>query len=298
MDAQHVKTFGVVGAGQMGSGIAQVAAGSGFDVLFSDANIDIARRGRDRIAAILAKQVEKGKMDADERKALVDRIKPIGNTAELVAADIVVEAATENLDLKIGIFKEIDAVLKPGVILSSNTSSISITRLAGVVSRPDRVIGMHFMNPVPLMKLVEIVRGVQTSSDTYETVSALAQRLGKTVITSKDEPGFVVNRMLVPFLNEACFALQEGLGTPEDIDQGAKLGLNHPMGPFELADLIGLDTLLFISEVLHREFGEDKYRPATLLRNLVSAGWYGKKTGRGFYVYDEKGQKTGRSFER
>jgi len=298
MDAQHVKTFGIVGAGQMGSGIAQVAADSGFDVLFSDANIDLARRGRDRIAAILAKQVEKGKMAADARTALIDRIKPIGGPADLVPADIVVEAATENLDLKIGIFKEIDAVLRPGAILSSNTSSISITRLAGVVSRPDRVIGMHFMNPVPLMKLVEIVRGVQTSSDTYETVSALAQRLGKTVITSKDEPGFVVNRMLVPFLNEACFALQEGLGTPEDIDQGAKLGLNHPMGPFELADLIGLDTLLFISEVLHREFGEDKYRPATLLRNLVSAGWYGKKTGRGFYVYDEKGQKTGRSFER
>jgi len=298
MDAQNVKTFGVIGAGQMGSGIAQVAADSGFNVLLSDANVDLARRGRDKIAAILGKQVEKGKMSADARTALVDRIKPIGGTADLTPADIVVEAATENIDLKIGIFKEIDAVLRPETILSSNTSSISITRLAGVVSRPARVIGMHFMNPVPLMKLVEIVRGLQTSNETYETVSALATRLGKTVITSKDEPGFVVNRMLVPFLNEACFALQEGLGTPEDIDQGAKLGLNHPMGPFELADLIGLDTLLFISEVLHREFGEDKYRPTTLLRNLVAAGWYGRKTGRGFYVYDEKGQKTGRSFER
>jgi 3-hydroxybutyryl-CoA dehydrogenase len=298
MKAQHVKTFGVIGAGQMGSGIAQVAADSGLDVLLADATIELARRGKDRIAAILAKQVEKGKMPAEARTALVDRIKPIASVADLAPADIVVEAATENLDVKIGVFKEIDAVLPPGAILSSNTSSISITRLAGVVSRPERVIGMHFMNPVPLMKLVEIVRGVQTSNDTYETVSALAGRLGKTVITSKDEPGFVVNRMLVPFLNEACFALQEGLGTPEDIDQGAKLGLNHPMGPFELADLIGLDTLLFISEVLHREFGEDKYRPATLLRNLVAAGWYGKKTGRGFYVYDEKGQKTGRSFER
>jgi len=298
MDAQQVKTFGVIGAGQMGSGIAQVAADSGFDVLLSDETADLARRGKDKIAAILAKLVEKGKMTAEARTQLVDRIKPIAGTTDIVPADIVVEAATENLDVKIRIFKDIDAILKPGAILSSNTSSISITKLAGMVSRPDRVIGMHFMNPVPLMKLVEIVRGVQTSNDTYDTVRALAERLGKTVITSKDEPGFVVNRMLVPFLNEACFALQEGLGTPEDIDQGAKLGLNHPMGPFELADLIGLDTLLFISEVLHREFGEDKYRPATLLRNLVSAGWYGKKTGRGFYVYDDKGQKTGRSFER
>jgi len=298
MDAQQVKTFGVIGAGQMGSGIAQVAADSGFDVLLSDETADLARRGKDKIAAILAKLVEKGKMTAEARTQLVDRIKPIAGTTDIVPADIVVEAATENLDVKIRIFKDIDAILQPGAILSSNTSSISITKLAGMVSRPDRVIGMHFMNPVPLMKLVEIVRGVQTSNDTYDTVRALAERLGKTVITSKDEPGFVVNRMLVPFLNEACFALQEGLGTPEDIDQGAKLGLNHPMGPFELADLIGLDTLLFISEVLHREFGEDKYRPATLLRNLVSAGWYGKKTGRGFYVYDDKGQKTGRSFER
>ena len=188
--------------------------------------------------------------------------------------------------------------MKPDAILASNTSSISITRLAGQTSRPGKVIGMHFMNPVPLMKLVEIVNGVQTDNETTDTIRELAERLGKTVITSKDQPGFVVNRMLIPFLNEACFALQEGLGTPEDIDQGAKLGLNHPMGPLELADLIGLDTLLFIAEVLHREFGDDKYRPATLLRNLVAAGWYGRKVGRGFYVYDDKGQKTGRAFER
>ncbi len=209
-----------------------------------------------------------------------------------------IEAATENFEVKAQLFKTLDEKMKPDAILASNTSSISITRLAGRTSRPQAVIGMHFMNPVPLMKLVEIVRGVQTADETTQIVRELAEKLGKTVITSKDQPGFVVNRMLIPFLNEACFALQEGLGTPEDIDVGAKLGLNHPMGPLELADLIGLDTLLFIAEVLHREFGDDKYRPATLLRNLVAAGWYGRKVGRGFYVYDEKGQKIGRAFER
>jgi 3-hydroxybutyryl-CoA dehydrogenase len=230
-------------------------------------------------------------MTADARQDLLDRIAPAAGVTDLSTADMAVEAATENLDLKLDIFRAADAALPAGAILASNTSSISITRLAAATRRPDRVIGMHFMNPVPLMKLCEIVRGVQTSDATYEAVSALAVRLGKSVITSKDHPGFIVNRMLIPFLNEACFALQEGLSTPEDIDAGARLGLNHPMGPLELADLIGLDTVLAIGEVLHREMGDPKYRPPTLLRNLVAAGWYGRKTGRGFYRYDDKGQK-------
>jgi len=298
MKSSDIKTVAVIGAGQMGGGIAQVAATKGYGVILSDASVELAKKGKDKIAKILAKQVEKGKAKADEVEALLGRIAPHATGEGLETADVVVEAATENLDVKVALFKAADAKMRPDAILASNTSSISITRLAGQTGRPDRVIGMHFMNPVPLMKLVELVRGVQTSEDTYAAIKELSENLGKTVITSKDQPGFVVNRMLVPFLNEACFALQEGLGTPEDIDQGAKLGLNHPMGPLELADLIGLDTLLFIAEVLHREFGDDKYRPATLLRNLVAAGWYGRKVGRGFYVYDDKGQKVGRAFER
>jgi len=298
MRATDIKTIAVIGAGQMGSGIAQVCASKRYTVLLSDASIEHAKKGKERIGKILGKQVDKGKAKAEEVQELLERIRPVPTGEGLDQAELVVEAATEQADVKTALFKTADAKMRPEAILASNTSSISITRLAGQTGRPDRVIGMHFMNPVPLMKLVELVRGVQTSDDTYQIVREISAKLDKTVITSKDQPGFVVNRMLVPFLNEACFALQEGLGTPEDIDAGAKLGLNHPMGPFELADLIGLDTLLFISEVLHREFGDDKYRPATLLRNLVAAGWYGKKVGRGFYVYDEKGQKTGRAFER
>lgn len=298
MADSQVRRFGVVGAGQMGRGIAQVAAAAGFDVVLCDAAPALAESGKAQIGSVLGKQVEKGKMQAEDRQALLDRIRPADHLRELSGADITVEAVTENIDLKLSIFRELDGLLPPHAVLASNTSSISITRLAGGTGRPDRVIGMHFMNPVPLMKLVEIVRGVQTSDETYALVHGLADKLGKTVITSKDAPGFLVNRMLIPFLNEACFTLQEGLGTPEDIDTGARLGLNHPMGPLELADLIGLDTLLFIAEVLHRELGDSKYRPATLLKNLVAAGWLGRKTGRGFYVYDAKGQKTGRAFER
>ena len=251
--------------------------------------------GRDRIAAALAKQVEKGKMTAEARDALVANVQPAAGMAAFEGVDVAIEAATENFDVKLKLFREMDAASPAGAILASNTSSISITKLAAATRRPDQVVGMHFMNPVPLMKLVEIIRAVQTSDATFQCIHELAVRLGKTVTASKDRPGFIVNRMLVPFLNEACFVLQEGIGTPEDIDVGAKLGLNHPMGPLELADLIGLDTLLSIAEVLHREIGDDKYRPASLLRNLVAAGWYGKKAGRGFYVYDEKGQKIGPS---
>ncbi|WP_437860222.1 3-hydroxyacyl-CoA dehydrogenase family protein [Sorangium sp. So ce363] len=295
MEATTIKRFGVIGAGQMGRGIAQVAAAAGLEVVLCDVSRALAESGKAQIAAVLAKQVEKGKLAAEAREALLGRVAVADGMAGLAGVDLAVEAVTESFEVKSGIFKLADAALPKGAILASNTSSISITRLGAVTGRPELVIGMHFMNPVPLMKLVELVRGVQTSDATYEAVRALSVGLGKTVITSKDQPGFIVNRMLIPFLNEACFALQEGLSTPEDIDAGARLGLNHPMGPLELADLIGLDTVLSIAEVLHREFGDSKYRAATLLRNLVAAGWYGKKSGRGFYVYDEKGQKSGRA---
>lgn len=292
---ERVKVFGVIGAGQMGGGIAQVAAQTGFDVLLLDASLELAQKGRDKIAKGLDKLVEKGKLAADERSRIVERIRPIGSAADFSTADIVVEAATENFELKVKILANADAAMKAGAILATNTSSISITKLAAATKRSELVAGMHFMNPVPVMKLCEIVRGIQSSEATVATVTALARKMGKTTILSKDAPGFLVNRILIPLLNEACFALQEGVGAPEDLDTGAKLGLNHPMGPLELADLIGLDTCLAIAEVLHREIGDDKYRPATVLRNLVAAGWMGRKTGRGFYVYDEKGQKTGRA---
>jgi 3-hydroxybutyryl-CoA dehydrogenase len=281
-----IQVFGVIGAGQMGRGIAQVAAQSGCRVLLKDANQDLAEAGKGRIDRALGRLVEKGKLDAKERDSILERVEPVGDYAALAEADFVVEAATEEMKLKTKIFEEADAAMKDDAILASNTSSISLTKLAAATERPERVVGMHFMNPVPVMKLVEIVRALQTSDDTYQTTRSLAERLGKTLITTKDMPGFIVNRMLIPFLNEACFALQEGLGTVEDIDTGAKLGLNHPMGPFELSDLIGLDTVLFIAEVLHREFGDDKYRPPAILRNYVAAGWLGRKSGRGFYTYE------------
>jgi 3-hydroxybutyryl-CoA dehydrogenase len=290
-----VRVVGVLGAGQMGGGIAQVVASAGYEVRLVDASIELAQKGRAKIEAILGKQVDKGKMSADMKDAILAKIAPSPGVPAFAECDLVVEAATERLELKLELFKRCDVAMKPGAILASNTSSISLTRLAGATSRPERVIGMHFMNPPPLMKLIELVRAVQTSNETYDLVKAVAAKMGKTIITSKDAPGFLVNRMLIPMIGEACFALQEGLGTPEDIDTGAKLGLNHPMGPLELADLIGLDTCLFILEVLHRDLGDDKYRAPTLLRNLVAAGWYGKKSGRGFYVYDEKGNRTGRA---
>jgi 3-hydroxybutyryl-CoA dehydrogenase len=291
-DLARVTTFGVVGAGQMGSGIAQVAAATGLKVLLVDAALELAQRGKARIAAALGKQVEKGKMTAEARDALLGRIECAAAPEDLAPCDFVVEAATETLDLKVALLRRCDAALAPGKWLASNTSSISLTRLAASTSRPDRVIGMHFMNPPPLMKLVEIVRAVQTSDETYTLTRALAERMGKKTTTTHDAPGFLVNRILIPMLCEACFALQEGVGSAEDIDTGAKLGLNHPMGPLELSDLIGLDTVLAIADVLHHEIGDDKYRAPTILRNLVSAGWLGRKTGRGFYVYDEKGNRS------
>ncbi|HZO15091.1 MAG TPA: 3-hydroxybutyryl-CoA dehydrogenase [Polyangiaceae bacterium] len=283
--------FGVIGAGQMGQGIAQVAAQAGLTVKLSDAKRDLADRGKASIGKMLDRQVEKGRMTSQDRDALLARITVVDGIAAFDDVDVAVEAATENEQLKIGLFARADEALPPASILASNTSSISITKLAAATRRAERVIGMHFMNPVPLMKLCEIVRGVQTSDDTYATIRGLAEKFGKTVITSQDRPGFLVNRILLPLLNEACFALQEGVGSAEDIDAGARLGLNHPMGPLELSDLIGLDTVLAIADVLHREIGDSKYRAPTLLRNLVAAGWLGKKTGRGFYRYDDRGQK-------
>ncbi|MCC7535243.1 MAG: 3-hydroxybutyryl-CoA dehydrogenase [Deltaproteobacteria bacterium] len=281
----EIANLGVVGAGQMGGGIAQVAAQHGIAVKLADASLALAEKGKARIASGLAKLVEKGKVEAATRDALLERIHPVASTHDFGGCELVIEAVSENYELKARILHEVEATLGPDVILASNTSSISITKLAGGTKRADRFIGMHFMNPVPLMKLVEIIRAIQTSDETYATTKALAERLGKTTITAKDAPGFIVNRVLIPLLNEACFALQEGVGTAADIDQGCKLGLNHPMGPLELADLIGLDTCLSIAEVLHREIGDDKYRAPVILRNYVAAGWLGRKTGRGFYNY-------------
>ncbi len=283
-----IQTIGVLGAGQMGGGIAQVAATAGYDVRLCDATVELAKKGLAKIDAMLDKQVQKGKLEAGARAAITGRITPVGSPSAFSDCDLVIEAATENVDLKIALFKQCDEALKPGAYLASNTSSISLSRLAACTSRPERVVGLHFMNPPPLMKLVEIVRAAQTSDETYALAKATAEKMGKTVVTSNDAPGFLVNRMLIPMLCEAIFTLEQGIGTKEDIDAGAKLGLNHPMGPLELADLIGLDTVLFIAEVLHRDFGDSKYRAPTLLRNLVSAGWLGRKSGRGFYVYAQR----------
>ena len=288
----EIRSFGVIGAGQMGRGIAEVAATCGLDVVLLDASEELASAGRARIGAALQKLEEKQRLEVGQAKVVLARITAAGDYAARGSCDLVVEAATEELAVKQKIFQAADAAMKPGALLASNTSSISLTKLAAVTSRPEQVVGMHFMNPVPRMKLVEIVRALQTSEDTYQSVCAVATQMGKTLVTTKDMPGFIVNRMLIPFLNEACFALQEGLGTADDIDTAGKLGLNHPMGPFELADLIGLDTVLYIAEVLQREFGDDKYRPPAILRNYVAAGWLGRKSGRGFYRYDARGKRV------
>lgn len=283
-----IQTIGVLGAGQMGAGIAQVAATAGYQVLLADVDQARADAGKAGIAKLLDRAVEKGKLDADSRTAILGRITPVDGLAGLAPSDFAIEAASENIELKKKLFAALDGVLGPDAILATNTSSISITLLGAVTKRPSKVVGMHFMNPVPVMKLVELIRGLPTDDATYEATKALSEKLGKTVITSQDSPGFIVNRILIPLINEACFALQEGLGSAADIDTGAKLGLNHPMGPLELADLIGLDTCLAIADVLHRELGDDKYRAANVLRMHVAAGWLGRKTGRGFYEYAKR----------
>jgi 3-hydroxybutyryl-CoA dehydrogenase len=287
----NVTRVGVVGAGQMGLGIAQVAAQAGIDVKIVDAAPDFATAGIGKLKKTLDRLVERGKLEASARDQTMARLRAVQEHRDLADCDVVIEAAPEKEDLKVAIFKSLGSVCRDDAILASNTSSISITKLGTASARPDRVIGMHFMNPVPLMKLVEIVRGLPTSDATAETVTDLAKRLGKTVVGARDIPGFIVNRMLIPLLNEACYGLYEGLGTAHDIDTGVKLGLNHPMGPLELADLIGLDTCLAIAEVLHRELGDDKYRPCPLLRQYVAAGWLGRKTLHGFYEYDVQGAK-------
>ncbi len=280
----------VIGAGQMGRGIAQVAAAAGLNAVMLDTTKDLADKGRDGIAGALGKLVEKGKLAAADRDATMGRIRASSGEAELAAADVgfVVEAATESFELKKKIFVQADRAAPPGAILATNTSSISITAIGAATSRPERVIGMHFMNPVPVMKLCEIIRGLPTSDQTYETTRALAVRLGKTTVVSRDIPGFIVNRILMPMVNEACFALYEGIATAKDIDVAVNLGLNHPLGPCALMDLIGLDTTLAILEVLHRELGDNKYRPCPLLRQYVAAGWLGRKSGRGFFEYPPK----------
>lgn len=283
---QDVTRIAVIGAGQMGAGIAQVAAQHGVSVSLLDRDEATASAGKERIAGQLQRQVKKGRLSAEASERCLSLIST-GNDFQLIAdAQFVIEAATEDASLKKQLFELADRAATEDAVLASNTSAIPITKLAAATSRPERVLGMHFMNPAPVMKLVEIIRGLQTSEGTVERARAFAAQLNKEVIGASDMPGFIVNRMLIPFLNEACFALQEGLGTPQDIDRGAKLGLNHPMGPLELADLIGLDTVLYMAEVLHTELGEDKYRPPTILRNHVSAGWLGRKTGRGFYRYE------------
>jgi 3-hydroxybutyryl-CoA dehydrogenase len=291
-ESTTIQSVAVVGAGQMGAGIAQVMARAGLDVTLSDQAESQAAQAVAKLEARLRRQESDGKIPAGTTGALVGRIRSGGPLFGVADADLVIEAAPEQLELKTELFRSFNALAKYSAILASNTSSLSITRLARETTRPELVIGMHFMNPVPVMKLVEIVRGTLTADVTLESVLELAVRVGKQSIVSQDRPGFLVNRILIPLLNEACFALEEGVGKKEDIDAGARLGLGHPLGPLELADLIGLDTVLSIAEILHRDFGDSKYRPCAMLRNLVQAGLLGRKTGRGFYVYDQDGKKS------
>lgn len=281
----EIKTIGVIGAGQMGAGIAQVAAVAGYDVILSDIKQEFIDRGMGGVQKSLAKFVEKGKMAADVKDAALARIKTTLDLNDMKSADLVVEAVIEDLELKRKIFKQLDEACPAHTILSSNTSSISITKLAAATKRPQKFIGMHFMNPVPMMKLVEVIRGQLTDDATAEAIIAVSKKMDKVPVECNDFPGFISNRLLMPMLNEAIYCVMEGVGTPQNIDEIMKLGMNHPMGPLALADLIGLDTCLHIMEVLHQGLGDSKYRPCPLLIKMVDAGLLGKKSGRGFYDY-------------
>ncbi len=280
-----IRTVGIVGTGQMGSGIGQVAAQAGMAVLLYDVNQEIVDRALGNIQKGLVRLTDRGKLSLDEQDAILGRLRGTAVLEDLSGADVIIEAAPEDSAIKEDIFRKLDHVARPEVILASNTSSISLTQLGAVTNRPEKVIGMHFMNPPVVMQLVEIVRGLATADETYTTIDGLAKKMGKTTIQAKDYAGFVVNRILLPMINEAIYALYEGVGGVEDIDQGMKLGTNQPMGPLALADLIGLDTCLAVLERLHHGLGDDKYRPCPLLRNYVAAHYLGKKTGKGFYEY-------------
>ena len=281
----NIKTFGVIGAGQMGGGIAQVAAASGLDVIMSDISEECTAAGLATIEKNLVRSVEKGKLETDEANAILSRLKTTTNLGDMAEADYVVEAAVEMEDLKFNIFRQLDEACPGHVILATNTSSIPIGRIAAQTGRPEKVIGMHFMNPVPIMKLVEVIRGLATSQQTFDLTWQLCEKFGKTPAEASDFPGFIANRILLPMINEAIFCLYQGVGKAEDIDTVMKLGMNHPMGPLALADLIGLDTCLAIMETLYDGFKDSKYRPCPLLRKYVEAGWLGRKSGKGFYDY-------------
>ena len=287
-----IERIAVIGAGLMGHGIAQVSAAAGKQVTLADRSLELAHKGRDRIGSNLERMVDKGRIEQSDADEIIGRIEPASGTDGVAGHDIVVEAVFEDEALKRETWQQISAKADPETIFASNTSSISITGLATATDRPARFIGLHFFSPVPVMGLIEIIRGLETDDATYQACAGFAQDLGKTVIESKDMPGFLVNRMLGPFINEAIFALMESTGTAQDIDTGAKLGLNHPMGPLELSDFIGNDVMLGVMDVLHRGFGDPKFRAAPLLRQMVAAGHLGRKTGRGFYRYDEKGTKV------